>query len=611
MNPLKTQIRLLYQIGIAAASIALLSACASMPHLKQPALQESPPPQTSVPPGTLLASQAGRLAARGLYLGAAKNYVQAAAQSQGSEQLHYLLKAAQSSLKGHRPQVAILLSGEILRLSHESSLRGNALWVQAQGYLDQGKTAMAKGSLEELLTISSVTPAVRAQAMGYLSTIYLQENHDLTALDFLVRRDGLLDGAEKAANRQQIHSLLNKQPEAKLKNWQGRSGNPLVQEWLAFELIARQHANPAGQQAAFQTWLAQHPGHPEIRFSSDTAKISPLQSARGDICILLPDSGKFGPLSHAFEAGLETGAQIQAGPPAYLLPGTGNPSFTAALYEKGIRAGCMAFVGPSLTQDINAVLGVRRPGEPPMLTLGAYPTRLPKGVYRFLPDRRAAAEQIAVQAYAARYRQTAVIYPQNSSGANIQARFITSWKKLGGKITGVDNFNPYGNIQTGTIRKIVSSLPRKNSFIFLVASGKELSPILKVIRSTRANVPIFLPAPLDRTGALPSVHSRTPRLYAIDMPWLIPAADPDPQAVRLLQGSLPDPDTAQWRVAGYGLDAYTLITRILAHQTRNPVSGPSGTLRWGQDGKIVQEMPWVQIESGRIQLLRGPPAPGS
>ncbi len=611
MIPLKMRIRLLYQIGIAAASTALLSACASMPHVKQPELQESPPPETVATPEALLASKAGRLAAEGLYLGAAKDYVRAAAQSQGSKQLHYLLKAAQSSLKGHRPQVAILLSGEILRLSHESSLRGNALWVQARGYLDEGKTAMAKGSLEELLTISSVTPAVRAQAMGHLSTIYLQENHDLTALDFLVRRDGLLDGTEKAANRQKIHSLLNAQSQAKLKNWQGRSGNPLVQEWLAFELIARQHAGPAGRQAAFQTWLAQHPGHPAIRFSSGTARISPLQSARGDVCILLPDSRKFAPLSHAFEAGLETGARIQAGPPVYILPGTGNPSFTAALYEKGIRAGCLAFVGPSLAQNINAVLGVRRPGEPPILTLGAHPAGLPKGVYRFLPDRRAAAEQIASQAYAAGYRQAAVLYPQNASGASIQAGFITSWKKLGGAVTGVGNFSPSGNIQADTIRKTVSSLPRKKGFIFLVARGKTLAPILRLIGNSGKHAPIFLPAPLDRTGVLPAIRSLTSRLYAIDMPWLIAAANIAPQAVHMLQKSLPDSSTAQWRIAGYGLDAYTLITRILAHQTHNPVHGASGTLRWSRGGKIVQEMPWVHIKNGMVRTLPSLPAPGS
>ena len=55
------------------------------------------------------AQEGDRLLARGQDLAAAKAYIQAAAASGEEKQLDYLLKAAQASLEGKRPQVAELL----------------------------------------------------------------------------------------------------------------------------------------------------------------------------------------------------------------------------------------------------------------------------------------------------------------------------------------------------------------------------------------------------------------------------------------------------------------------------------------------------------------------
>ncbi|MHB8266729.1 MAG: penicillin-binding protein activator, partial [Acidithiobacillus ferrivorans] len=130
---LKTALRLLMTLALATG----LSACASMP-------QKTPPPSNPAPtpvetpastPETLTAQRAGQLTATGHDLAAAKDYIRAAAEARGQTQVHYLMEAAQASLKGRKPRVAILLANEVLRLQHDNAeLRSAALWVRAQGF---------------------------------------------------------------------------------------------------------------------------------------------------------------------------------------------------------------------------------------------------------------------------------------------------------------------------------------------------------------------------------------------------------------------------------------------------------------------------------------------
>ncbi|MBU2720390.1 hypothetical protein HF563_13655, partial [Acidithiobacillus ferridurans] len=224
---LKASFRLLMTLALAMG----LSACASMPH-KAPPSSTPPPVETATAVSqTPQAERADQLMITGHYQEAAKDYIHAAADVRGQAQLDYLMKAAQASLQGQKPQVAILLANEVLRLQHgNATLRGAALWVRAQGLMDQGQTPSAKGNLEEILTITSTPQEVRARAMGTLATLYTQEGHELTALNFLIERDSLLGGDAIAENHRRIHALLDQQSVAKLQNWQGRSGNPLVQE---------------------------------------------------------------------------------------------------------------------------------------------------------------------------------------------------------------------------------------------------------------------------------------------------------------------------------------------------------------------------------------------
>ncbi|MBN2679310.1 penicillin-binding protein activator [Acidithiobacillus montserratensis] len=602
--------RLTATLGLAAA----LSACASMPHKTAPVISTVPNPAvtTANPPEAPSAHQADTLLAEGHDLEAAKAYIQAAAAVQGQAQLHYLLKAAQASLQGNKSQVAVLLADEVLRLQQgDNTLRGEALWVRAQGLMDQGQTPRAKGNLEELLTIASTPQNVRAKAMGTLATLYTQEGHELTALNFLIERDSLLSGPAISKNHQRIHALLDSVSSARIQNWQGRSGNPLVQEWLAIALISRHNPDPEQRKAAINAWMAAHPGHPPINFSShDELNVADTsQQPGGEICALLPSTGPYAELSQAISAGMETAAQLQAGPAVKLLQSTGNPSFTAVLFERGVREGCKIFVGPWLPQDINAVAGVRKPSEPPVIALGTDAGVQQPGLYVFSLSRDVAARQIADQGYGAGYRQVYVLYPQDSSGAAIQADFIQTWKKLGGNVAGVATYLP-GHSLNGQAQQLLSGTSASHAFVFLVANADNAEAAVTAIRAINSSIPIFSPA-LLHGAALPADATDLSGIASVDMPWIVQPATTRPRAAALLHSTLPNASATQWRMAAFGLDAYALAESILAKKLRQPIEGATGTLHFGKAGRIVRDMDWMKIENGAIVPLSGIPKTGS
>ena len=608
---LKTSLRLLMTLALATG----LSACASMPQKTPPSSNPAPAPvaTTTSAPQTPMAQRAGQLTATGHDLAAAKDYIHAAAEARGQTQLHYLMEAAQASLKGQKPQVAILLADEVLRLQRNNAeLRGAALWVRAQGLMDQGQTPSAKGSLEELLTIASTPQEVRAQAMGTLATLYTQEGHELTALNFLIEGDSFLSGNDAAENHRRIRALLDSQSAAKLQNWQGRSGNPLVQEWLAVALITRQNPDPRQRQAAIKTWLAAHPGHPPINFSDHTATTidsSALNPARGSICALLPFSGPYAPLSQAITAGMKTAAQLQYGPAVRVLRTTGNPSYTAVLFERGMKEGCKVFVGPWLPQDINAVAVVRKPSNPPVIALGGAPGVQQSGLYTLSLSRDVAARQIAAQSYGAGYRRAYVLYPQDSSGAAIQADFIAVWKKFGGEVGGVATYLP-GHALTDEAQQLLSRSPGQDSFVFLVTDAKNANAAVSSIRLINNSVPIFSPA-LLHGAALPSDAQGLSGIESVDMPWIINPGQSWPEAVPLLRTALPNASDTQWRMAAFGLDAYRMAERILDKNMTGSLHGATGILRFGASNQIIRDMEWMEVENGQIMPLPGVPKPGT
>jgi len=587
---------------------ALLSACASMPHsIGEESHKHASAPAPAPVAEISQAQEADQLLAQGKDLAAAKAYIEAAAASGTDKQLDYLSKAAQASLAGNRPQVAELLSAEVLRLSQEPAQRAEALWIQAQAYERDGQTKLARGALASLIAIDTVSPERRAEAMGRLAKIYEAENHDLTALDFLIKRDALLTGVAKAENRRRIHALLDAQNSAKLRNWRGRSGDPVVQEWLAFALIAREHVEPANRQAAFAAWLQAHPGHPDIHYDDASASNRAAGLARGAICTLLPTSGRFASDTTAFVAGLQAAAQQEAGPAIYQLSDSSDPALNATEYAAGVQAGCAAFVGPALPQDSNAVLGARHPSNPPILLLGAAQPHSQPGVYDFDISLRVTARQVAEDALRAGYRQAAVLYPLDAEGADMQAAFLEAWKKGGGSVVGVAHYRD-GDTASAVQQALGVAPLGTKTFVFLVAPAQRLADIIGTIRA-QTTQPILL-AGIPTFAAEQSTSISDARVYALGSPWVFDpqiAGGPVAQAVRQ---SLPQASAAQWRMAGLGAEAYGLVAKIL-HIAKPAGASPTGAL---SDPHTLQEnnkrdLRWVRWQNGNIEVLPALPEP--
>ncbi len=552
-------------------------------------------PSTSNAPGP--ARAADHLLAMGKDLQAAKEYIRAAGQSHGEEQLRYLENAAKASLEGNRPKVALLLSAEVLRLSKDPAQRGQAYALQAQAYQRLGQSAAARGALESYIAIPSVPADKRAAAMAQLANLFQTDGHDLTALDFLVKRDPLLSPADQLENHRKIRALLDAQTSAKLKNWQGRSGDPIVQEWLAFALIARQHPDPASRQAAFASWLQAHPGRPDIGYENlpSTPGNDP---ASGSICTLLPTSGRFANQTQSFIAGLEGAAAQESGPPIHVLSDSSDPALNASVYAKGVAAGCAAFVGPRLPQDVRAVLAARHPQDPPILLLDRAATSTTPGVYWFDNGHGVAARQLARDAFAHGFRQALILYPLDSTGASIQADFLAEWQQLGGQVVSTAHYASK-DPSASSLHGLLAAPLAKNAFIFLVAKAEQLPKLVASIRAYSAR-PILLPGVLD--GGLTSIPSTgMDGVYILTMPWESnPTVLQSPLAQRI-RNITPPSDLGNWRLAGLGVDAYGILLKILSESNpQNLPEGVSGKLHWAHGNSVELDFDWAGWAHGGL-----------
>ncbi|MFA7525205.1 MAG: penicillin-binding protein activator, partial [Acidithiobacillus sp.] len=202
-----------------------------------------------------------------------------------------------------------------------------------------------------------------------------------------------------------------------------------------------------------------------------------------------------------------------------------------------------------------------------------------------------------------------VLYPQDSSGAAIQADFITAWKHLGGDVSGVTTYLP-GRSLTSKAQQLLSASPGRHSFVFLVTDAKNANSAVTSIRLINRTVPVFSPA-LLHGAVLPSDAQGLSGIESVDMPWIINPGQSWPQASLLLRTNLPNASDAQWRMAAFGLDAYRMAERVLDQDMSGSLNGATGVLRFAADGRIVRDMEWMEVENGRVVPLSGVPGPGA
>lgn len=529
----------------------------------------------------------------------------AASNSTGNRQLYYMLRAAQASLAAQRPEDAMLLADEVLRLQRDPMLRGAALWIRARALLAEGKNKEASSNLEDLLTVPGIEPMVREEALGILAAQYGQEGHAFTALNFLIERDSLLRNPEDLTdNHRRIRAILNAQPTWKLQNWETRTANPQVQEWIALFLIERNTPDPAQRQRAIADWLAAHPGHPAIHAFGLPGAPAATEREAGDICAILPGTGPYKPLSAAIAAGMEVAASLQGGPAVKVYDSTGNSQFTATLYKRAVGAGCAAIVGPWLRQDISAVAAVRRRTDPPLLALGSVAGLRQPRLYQFNMDASGPGGQVATDAYRAGLRAAYVLYPQDSSGAAMQAAFLGRWRALGGQVLGVRAYTP-GQYPGPAVRALLGKgTGTGGTFLFLAATAAQGEAIVPMVHQMRPALPILAGAAMANGVGSPRATALN-GVYFVDMPWVVNPSAAWPEAAADLQREMVDPGPGQWRMAAFGVDAYRLILRILHGDDSGILDGVTGRLRFQSDGQVMRSLSWARYENGAVVPVPG------
>ena len=590
----------------------------------------------SVPQGPApSAEQAASLARQGNLAGAAQMYEAVANQSGGVQRNDFALEAAEAYLGAQRPDDAArvldllsppLSAGEAfdrslievrIALQHGQAARAWQL-IQAVAQPQQAEPASRYLRLRQQVAFAAGQPAAGVEAEVQL------EHWLLNAAAVQQSRVALLDQLRDAAERG-----VRIQPKAEK--------NRVVRGWLELAPLAAEAAqNPTAATAAATAWVANHPGHPAVEVVRSQLlgeQPQPL-AAQAHIALLLPITGSAGPLAASVRDGFLT-AYYQTPPqqrPVVRVYDTGGDQSVADQIAAATQAGADIIVGP-LTRQAVAAAAADRMQRPPLLALNFLPDgeQAPPLFFQFALSPVEEAKLVARRVLSDGHHLGVAIVPAGDWGSRVLGAFTQQLQSDGGTVlasTMIDTSEADYSDELKQVLGIDQSRARLDKLESLLGTRLEFVP------RRREDIQfIFSPAPagIERllqpqmrffyAGGIPTYATSDafepdPRanqdldgLMFPNMPWML--GSPLAQAVRSAAGQAwPSGGPKTGVLFAFGFDAYRIAEAMRENRAPSSLdlSGLTGELTLGSDGRIHRQLIWGRLRGGEITQL--PSAPG-
>jgi hypothetical protein len=470
---------------------------------------------------------------------------------------------------------------------------------------------------------------VRADAEARLGTPFL-------ALDDLVARDGVLDGADdRRANAELAWNLLTNL-RGSLDPAQLALNSPAgSRAWLELAGHARRAwQDPRAAREGVEAWREAHAGHPaaEAIVPRLLEQIASGTSYPEKVALLLPFTGRYAAQAEAVRDGFMA-AHYASGamPEVALFDTTDYPGGATRAYQEARAWGAGFVVGPLTREGVtelavpNAASGADAPADPatPLLALNYldHGAATPERLWQFglLPEGE--AEAVADHAIALGLTRAVALYPKGDWGARMMAAFQRRLEAQGGVLLSAQLYDPgveEKDFSTSIMRMLnvdesrsraglVANLlggkletePRRRrdaEFVFVATRDRE-APLLRAqLRFHRASeLPTFSTSHVYRTDGAPETD--LDGIEFADMPWAIDAGDPTRVELAALW---PGGVARQARLYALGLDAYRLIPQLanLPAPLAEPVPGATGLLTMQEGHRIKRDLFWARFERG-------------
>jgi outer membrane PBP1 activator LpoA protein len=438
----------------------------------------------------------------------------------------------------------------------------------------------------------------------------------------------LLQGPDALANNDAIWALVSSLPADQLQS----TANDDMGGWLNLARSVKGAGTLEQQQAAIDTWKAQHPQHPAaLQLPTTLAQLRSLTSEPlTKIALLLPQEGQLASVAKALREGFMA-AHFQAqqagqNPPAIQVFDSSRLTSMDEFYTQAKAAGVQLVVGP-LEKNLVKQLNSRE--QLPITTLALNYSDAgsegPAQLFQFGLAAEDEAREVARRAWADGKRSAVAMVPKGEWGDRVLEAFRQSWQAKGGTLIAAEHVDQpvalaqqvadlfqlrksEGRAQQvqNTVGTQVAAQPSRRQdidFMFLAATPQQAQQIKPtMVFQYAGDVPVYATSHLFTNSNDRAQYLDLNGVRFCETPWLLNANDPLRQQV-----------TAQWpqaagslgRLYAMGIDAYRLAPRLaqLKALPDSRIDGLSGSLSMNPSRRVERQLPWAEFVDGSIQRL--------
>jgi outer membrane PBP1 activator LpoA protein len=577
---------------------ALLAACASSPSSTLGELPRTP--DASIEQLLEKAATAKPEEAALLRLSAAD---QASRQGDAARATQILGTVPLDSLKPAQQIFAVTLSAELAMTRNDFKAALSSLNHPSMSHL-------AELPVEQQIRTSTV----KAKALE-------ADNQTLAAVRERIFIAPLLSGAEAATNQDAIWALVMNLPPEQLQ----ATSNDDLGGWLSLAQAAKTPGTLQQQQAAIDTWVAQHPNHPAAKqLPQQLVTIKNLKNQPLDkIALLLPQQGQLVSVARALREGFMA-AQFQAQQsgqkvPAIEIYDSSRITSMDEFYRQAQAAGVQLVVGPlekNLVKQLNA-----KPQLPlPTLALNYSDSAQagPPQLFQFGLAAEDEAHEVARRARADGLHNAAAMVPKGEWGDRVLAAFRQDWEGGGGKIMAVervdqpvalanqiaDMFQLHG---AGNTTGATPTRRQDIDFIFLAATPQLAQQIKPTLNYQYAgDVPVYATSHVYSASGDQAQYNDMAGVRFCETPWLL---DTNNALRQQVVRQWPQSAGSLGRLYAMGADAFLLAPRLdqLKALPDNRIDGLSGSLSMTPSQRIERQLPWAQFDGGQVKRLPDTP----
>jgi outer membrane PBP1 activator LpoA protein len=438
----------------------------------------------------------------------------------------------------------------------------------------------------------------------------------------------LLQGPDALSNNDAIWALVASLPADQLQS----PANDDMGGWLNLARSVKGAGTLEQQQAAIDTWKAQHPQHPAaLQLPTTLAQLRSLTSEPlTKIALLLPQEGQLASVAKALREGFMA-AHFQAqqagqNPPAIQVFDSSRLTSMDDFYTQAKAAGVQLVVGP-LEKNLVKQLNSRE--QLPITTLALNYSDAgsegPAQLFQFGLAAEDEAREVARRAWADGKRSAVAMVPKGEWGDRVLEAFRQSWQAKGGTLIAAEHVDQpvalaqqvadlfqlrksEGRAQQvqNTVGTQVAAQPSRRQdidFMFLAATPQQAQQIKPtMVFQYAGDVPVYATSHLFTNSNDRAQYLDLNGVRFCETPWLLNANDPLRQQV-----------TAQWpqaagslgRLYAMGIDAYRLAPRLaqLKALPDSRIDGLSGSLSMNPSRRVERQLPWAEFVDGSIQRL--------